>query len=92
MIFVGIFLFHSTKKIHNGTLLCFIYFLVSKQLMDKGGWGDHDSPSEIYCLTVPKKIVQQSFSVSLIRVSKIFLHWKDNHEFLSKVFVSQRRK
>ena len=54
--------------------------------------GDHNFPSEMYCVTVPKKIVQQSFSVSLIRVSRIFLHCKDNHEFLSKVFVSQCRK
>ena len=39
MIFVGIFLSHSTKKIHSGTLLCLINFVVSKQLMDKGGGG-----------------------------------------------------
>ena len=39
MIFVGIFLSHSTKKILRGTLLCFTKFLVSKQLMDKRGGG-----------------------------------------------------
>ena len=37
MIFVGIFLSHSTKKILRGTLLCFTEFLVSKKLMDEMG-------------------------------------------------------
>ena len=34
----------------------------------------HDFPSEIFCLTVPKKIVHESFSVSLVLVSEIFMH------------------
>ena len=34
----------------------------------------HDILSNIFCLTVPKKIVHESFSVSLIRVLKIFMH------------------
>ena len=34
----------------------------------------HDILSKNFCLTVSKKIVQESFSVSLIRVSKIFMH------------------
>ena len=34
----------------------------------------HDSLSEMFCLTVPKKIVQESFSVSLVLVLEIFMH------------------
>ena len=65
-------------------------FGYGKNLCTRGVY--HDILSKIFRLTVSKKVVQQSFSVSLIRVSKNFLHWKDNHEFLSKILVSQCRK
>ena len=75
MIFCRKFSSLSTKKIHRDTLLFFRKFLVSKKLMDRRGGGEyHDFQSEMLCLTVPKEIVQESFSVSLIRVSKNFRH------------------
>ena len=46
----------------------------------------------MFCLTVPKEIVQESFSVSLIRVSKILGIRGVGHDILSKTFVSQFRK
>ena len=39
------------------------------------GWLEyHDFPSELFCLIVPHKLVQECFSVSLFRVSKILMH------------------
>ena len=40
----------------------------------------------MFCLTVPKEIVQESFSVSLIRVSKILGIRGVGHDILSKTF------
>ena len=57
---------HSTGKPRRGTLLCFRIFLVSNNFMDKRGGGYHDFASEIYCRTVLKKIIGESFSASLI--------------------------
>ena len=74
MIFFGIFLSHSTKKSLKGTLLCSRIFQVSKKLMDKRWVEYHDFLSEMFCLTVPKKIVPEPFSVSLILVSINFMH------------------
>ena len=72
MIFCRNFLSHSTKKFHRDTILCFRNFLVSKKLMDKmGGWCQ-DFLSEIFCGTVPKKFVGESFSVSRISVIEKF--------------------
>ena len=58
---------HSIGKPRRGTLLCFRIFLVSNNFMDKRGGGEyHDFASEIYCRTVLKKIIGESFSASLI--------------------------
>ena len=58
---------HSTEKLRRGTLLCFTKILVSKKFMDKRGGGEYqDFPSKIFCLTLPKISVEESFSVSLI--------------------------
>ena len=49
-------------------MLCFRKSAVAKKFMDKrGGGGSYqDLPSKIFCLTVPKNFVGESFSVSLI--------------------------
>ena len=63
------FLSHSAGKPRRGTLLCFTKFLVSKKVVDKRGGGGreyHDFMSKIFCLTVPKIFIGESFGVSLI--------------------------
>ena len=64
---------HSNENHRRGTLLCFRSFPVSKKRMDKRGGWCQDFLSEIFCGTVPKKFVGESFSVSRISViEKIF--------------------
>ena len=60
------FLSHSTEKPRRGTLLSFRSIPERKELWIRklGGVDYHELPSEMFCLTVPKKIVQESFSVS----------------------------
>ena len=50
----------------NPSVLCFRKVAVAKKFMDKRGWEYQDFPSKIFCLTVPKISVRESFSVSLI--------------------------
>ena len=83
------FLSHSAKKLRRGTSLCSTEFPVSKKLMEKTG-RDHDFPSNIFCLTVPKKSLREAFFVS-----QIFFHRKMSgiregviHVFPSKIFLS----
>ena len=53
-------------------MLCFRKFLVAKKFMDKKG-GDQDFLSKIFCLTVSKSFVVESFRVSLISgIAKFF--------------------
>ena len=68
------------------------FFRYRKNLWIRGVDGVSRFSVRNVLVTGPKKIVHESLSVSLIRVLKNFLHWKDNHEFLSKVLVSQCRK
>ena len=46
-------------------MLCFKKFPVVKKFMDKRGGEYQDFPSKISCLTVPKNVVKERFSVSL---------------------------
>ena len=46
--FVQKFLSHSAEKLRRGTLLCFRKFLVSKNVRDKRGGGNHDLPSKLF--------------------------------------------
>ena len=62
------FLSCSIEKFRSGTLLCFTNFLVSKKIMEKMGGGgmlSQEFPS-IFFVSLPKKIVREPFSVSLI--------------------------
>ena len=57
--------------------------------MDKrGGWRDyHDLSSETFCCTVPKKLVAESFSVSLFPgIENIYALERFLMIFLSKLF------
>ena len=46
-------------------MLCLRKDLVANKFMDKKGESE-DFPSEIFCLTVPRNAVGESFSLSLI--------------------------
>ena len=65
--FVEVFLSCSTKNLRRGTLLCCISenFRWRKSLWITGE-EYQVSPSKIFCPTVPKSFVGESFSVSLI--------------------------
>ena len=66
-------------------MLCFREFPVGKKFMDKGG-GGHNFPSKTFCLTVPKIFVGESFSVSLMRVSKNFKLQRVMSQFFVEFF------
>ena len=60
--------------------------------MDKRG-GYQDFPSETFCLTVPKILVGEPFSVSLTSgIEKIFAYEGNITIFCRKFVVSQYRK
>ena len=66
-------------------IFCFRISLVSKNVRDKRGGRYHDFPSKIFCLTVPKISVGESFSVSL--VSGIEKVWIKEGGGVSRFFV-----
>ena len=75
-----------TKKLLRWTLLCFRMFRVTKNLLDKSGVGNHDTPSKSFCLTVPSSFIDEPFCVSeQFRLRKILWQWGKYHDFLSKV-------
>ena len=61
-----IFLSHSAKKLQGVTLLCCVSekFRQRKSLC-KRGWGSKKIFVEKFCLTVPKKVLGETFSFSL---------------------------
>ena len=59
------------RKISYGrpSVLCFRKFPVAKKFMDKG-WGEYqDFPSKIFCLTVPKNFVVETFCAVFQKIS-----------------------
>ena len=62
--FLSKFLSHSTKKYRRGTLVCFRKNRVSKIFKEKRTGVCITSFCQSLCLTVPKNIVWQHFSVS----------------------------
>ena len=49
----------------NHSMLCFRKILVVRKFMDKrGGGGNQDFPSKIFCLTAPKNFIGEPFCVS----------------------------
>ena len=70
MIFWSIFLSHSTKKIRRGEPICVSEFFWHRKLFwirRLGGGSNTVFPSGIFCLTVPKKFVGETFSNPLPR-------------------------
>ena len=53
------FLFQSAEKFRRGTLQSFISFGYRKKSCFRGLC--HDSPSKIFCLTMPKKFAEEPF-------------------------------
>ena len=64
---------HSTEKPRRGTPLCFRKLLVSKIVREKKGGGYRDFPLKLFCLTVPKRFVEEPFAVSESFVYRKFL-------------------
>ena len=81
---VKIVLFHSTEKFRRGTLYCVTNFGYRKILCFRGLC--HDFLSKIFCLTVPKIFVGESFGVSLLRVSKNFMLQRVMSQFFVEFF------
>ena len=62
-VFLSIFLVSRCRRILQGNALLFHYFRVSRNFKDKRGYKDF--LPNFFCLTVPKKFVEESFTVSL---------------------------
>ena len=60
---------HSAEIFRRGILYCCINFAVPKKFGEEGG-EYQDFPSKIFCLTVSKISVGQSFTVALISGSE----------------------
>ena len=76
-----------------GTLLCFRNFLVRKKTWIGGGGGYHVLPWEIFCVTLPKKIIGKSLGVSEILGFRKDLFIRRSLRYtVGNVFVSFHRK
>ena len=92
------FLSHSAENFRRAILQCCINFGYRKTLDKKGG-GHQDFPSKIFCLTVPKNFVGQSFTVAISSgIEKIWMRgggeyqdfpWKNFCLTVPKRFVGQ---
>ena len=72
-------------------MLCFRKIPVAKKIADKGG--HQVFPLNVFfCLRMPKNLVGEPFSVSLISGIGKFHPSEGCHNFLSNFFVSQYRK
>ena len=58
------FVSQGAEKIGRGTLLCFGFFLLSKNVRDQRGGGNHTFLSELFFVTVPKHFVEEPLCVS----------------------------
>ena len=80
---------HSAEKIHWGILECFIDVGYIKNIRDERGGGNHNFPSKMVFLTVPKHFEGESISVSLVSFIEICYRQERmgvNHDFHSKFF------
>ena len=81
------FLSHSAESFPRGILCCCILFGYRKSLGKRGG--DQDFPSKIFCLTVPKVFVGESFAVALISgTEKVCRRGVGVSWFYVKIFLS----
>ena len=84
---------HRNISQKNLSVLCFRKFLVAKKFMDKSEGEISRFPSKISCLIVPKKLVDEPFSVSLFSgIEKFYASEGYVTIFRPKFFVSQCRK
>ena len=89
--YVEKFLSHSADKFRRGILYCCINFGYRKSLDKRVEY--HDFLSKIFCLTVPKTSVWESFTVALISgIEKVWIRGGSITIFCRKFFVSQCRK
>ena len=61
--FLSFFLSHSAENFRRGIVYCCINFGYRKSLDKRGEY--QDIPSKIFCLTVPKNFVGESFGNSI---------------------------
>ena len=70
-------------------MLCFRKYTVGKKFMDKTGGEYQDFPSKIFCLTVPKISVGESFTVALISgIEKVWIRGGGVSRFSVENFLS----
>ena len=68
------FLSHSAENFRRGILYCCINFGYRKSLDKRGGGEFQDIPSKIFCLTVPKNFVGESFTLALFSgIGKVWI-------------------
>ena len=84
--YVESFLSQSAEKFRRGTrnpsVLCFRKFLVAKTFMDKKEGVSQFSVGS-FCLTVPKKVVGEPFSLSLASGTK-FIYASEGYVMISR--------
>ena len=86
------FFSHSAESFRRGILYCCINFVYQKSL-DKRRGGYQDFPSKIFCLTVPKVFVEESFTVAVMAgTGNVWIRRGSFKIFRRKIFVSQWRK
>ena len=89
-VFSNFFYLTRSKKLRQGTILCFRKFLVGKKFYGLEG-GYHDFPSKSFCLTVPKYFIGEHFGVSENFFKRKFSCIGRGITVLSKFSVSQDR-
>ena len=92
-IFCRKFLSHSAENFRRGIFYCCINFGYRKSLEKRGG-EYQDFTSKIFCLTVPKISVGESFTVAIISgIEKVWIRGGGSIKiFRRKFFLSQCRK
>ena len=87
------FLSHRTKKLRQGTILCFRKFLVGKNILWIRGGGGITIFRRSFCFTVPKCFIGEHFGVSEKFFYRKFscIGGGGGITVLSKFFVSQDR-
>ncbi len=84
-VYVEMFLSHSAENFRRRMLYCCINFGNRKSL-EKGGGEYQKFPSKIFCLTVPKISVGESFTVALIFGSEnVWRKGREYQKFPSKI-------
>ena len=94
-LYIEIFLPHSAKKFRRGILYCCNNFGYRKILDKRGGGSIKFFRGKIFCITVPKVSVGETFSVALISgIEKFWIREGVGSIkiFSRKFFVSQCQK